>query len=53
MRIVKSKGRVNIFNLAKTAGTSVDQMERFYTKHLALSQEMALNLQSFGSDDVS
>ena len=50
MRLVKSKGRVNIFNLAKTAGTSVDQIERFYTKHLALSPEMAMNLQSFGSD---
>jgi|SRR5579862_1347882 len=50
LRLVKSKGRVNIFNLAKTAGTSVDQIERFYTKHLALSPEMAINLQSFGSD---
>jgi hypothetical protein len=50
MRLVKSKGRVNIFNLAKTAGTSVDQIERFYTKYLALSPEMAINLQSFGSD---
>ena len=48
LRLVKSKGRVNIFNLAKTAGTSVDQIERFYTKHLALSTEMARNLQSFG-----
>lgn len=48
LRLVKSKGRVNIFNLAKTAGTSVDQIERFYTKHLALSTEMAKNLQSFG-----
>jgi hypothetical protein len=45
---VKSKGKVNIFNLAKTAGTSVDQIERFYAKHLALSTEMAKNLQSFG-----
>jgi integrase len=53
MRLVKSKGRVNIFNLAKTAGTSVDQIERFYTKHLALSPEMAINLQSFGGNDVS
>lgn len=50
LRLVKSKGRVNIFNLAKTAGTSVDQIERFYTKHLTLSPEMAINLQSFGSD---
>jgi len=48
MRLVFSKGRVNIFNLAKTAGTSVDQIERFYAKHLALSPELARNLQSFG-----
>jgi hypothetical protein len=50
MRIVKSKGKVNIFNLAKTAGTSVDQIERFYTKHLALSPELAANLQSFRNE---
>jgi hypothetical protein len=28
--------------------TSVDQIERFYAKHLPLSREMAKNLQSFG-----
>lgn len=48
MRIILSKGRVNIFNLAKNAGTSVDQIERFYAKNLPLSKEMAKNLQSFG-----
>ena len=41
--------RVKIFNLAKNAGTSVDQIERFYARNLPLSKEMALNLQSFGS----
>ena len=50
MRIILSEGRVNIFNLAKNAGTSVDQIERFYAKYLPLSREMALNLQSFGQD---
>ena len=40
--------QVNIFNLAKNAGTSVEQIERFYAKHLPLSREMAMNLQSFG-----
>ena len=30
-------------------GTSVDQIERFYARNLPLSQEMAKNLQSFGS----
>ena len=28
-------GKVNIFNLAKNAGTSVEQIERFYAKHSA------------------
>ncbi len=48
MRLIKSEGKVNIFNLAKTAGTSVEQIERFYARHLPLSAEMARNLQSFG-----
>ena len=48
MRLILSHGKVNIFNLAKNAGTSVDQIERFYAKNLPLSAEMARNLQSFG-----
>ena len=48
MRIIRSHGRVNIFNLAKKAGTSVEQIEQFYAKNLPLSAEMAKNLQSFG-----
>ena len=48
MRIILSHGKVNIFNLAKNAGTSVEQIERFYARHLPLSAEMARNLQSFG-----
>ena len=51
MRIILSHGRVNIFNLAKNAGTSVDQIERFYARFLPLSKEMALNLQSFGGQE--
>lgn len=47
MRIILSQARVNIFNLAKNAGTSVEQIERFYAKNLPLSAEMAKNLQSF------
>jgi hypothetical protein len=50
MRIILSHGKVNIFNLAKNAGTSVGQIERFYAKHLPLSREMAMNLQSFGNE---
>ena len=41
MRIILSHGKVNIFNLAKNAGTSVDQIERFYARFLPLSKEMA------------
>jgi hypothetical protein len=50
MRIILSEGKVNIFNLAKNAGTSVEQIERFYARNLPLSKEMARNLQSFGSE---
>ena len=50
MRIILSHGKVNIFNLAKNAGTNVEQIERFYAKHLPLSREMAKNLQSFGEE---
>jgi hypothetical protein len=40
---------VNIFNLAKNAGTSVDQIERLYARFLPLSKQMAKNPQSFGA----
>ena len=46
--LLQASGKVNIFNLAKNAGTSVEQIERFYAKHLPLSREMAKNLQSLG-----
>jgi hypothetical protein len=52
MRIISSEGKVNIFNLAKNAGTSVDLIERFYARNLPLSREMAINLQSFGGNDA-
>ena len=48
MRIILSESQVNIFSLAKNAGTSVDQIERFYARNLLLSKEMAKNLQCFG-----
>jgi site-specific recombinase XerC len=47
-RLVDSGGKVNIFTLAKNAGTSVDQIERFYARHLPLSKELWANLQSRG-----
>ena len=46
-RLIKSKDKVNIFNLAKNAGTSVEQLERFYLKKLQLSDELIESLQTF------
>jgi hypothetical protein len=34
MRLVNSEAEVNVYNLAKNAGTSVEQIERFYAKNL-------------------
>ena len=48
MRLVLSHGQVNIYSLAKNAGTSVNQIERFYAKRLPISKELMENLQSFG-----
>jgi len=50
MRLVNSKGRINIFSLAKNAGTSVDQIQRFYVAKLPLSDDLIRNLQTFGND---
>jgi hypothetical protein len=47
------KGQVNIFNLAKNAGTPVDQIERFYARNLSLSREMAINLNATFADTNS
>ena len=46
--IILSYGKVQIFNHAKIAGTSVSQIERFYARNFPLSPELAKNLQSFG-----
>jgi hypothetical protein len=35
----------------KSIGTSVNQIERFYARHLPLSAELIKNLQSFGEKD--
>ena len=48
MRLVLSHGQVNIYSLAKNAGSSVNQIERFYAKRLPISKELMENLQSFG-----
>lgn len=44
-RLRSSNGKVNIYTLAKNAGTSVDQLERFYLKNMAPTKEMIENLQ--------
>ena len=48
--LVKSYSKVNIYWLAGNAGTSVDQLERFYLKHLAPSVATVRNIQSFRDD---
>ena len=48
IRLLKSKGKINIYLFARNAGTSVEQLERFYLKHLDTSDEIVKNLQSFG-----
>jgi hypothetical protein len=50
MRLVNSKGKVNIYNLAKNAGTKVEQIERFYARNLPMAPELVKNLQSMGED---
>ncbi len=45
MRLMLSHGQVNIYSLAKNAGTSVNQIERFYAKRLP---KLMQNLQSCG-----
>ena len=41
--------KVKLYLLAKNAGTSVEQLERFYLKNLEPSAEKVRNLQTFGS----
>lgn len=48
MRLVLSHGKGNIFTLAKNAGTSVYQIERFYARNLPSSAELVRNLQLWG-----
>lgn len=43
MRLVQSAGEVNVFTLAKNAGTSVDQIERFYARFLPMNAAMLKN----------
>ena len=52
LRLRKSEGEVNTFLLAKSAGTSVQQFERFYLKSLELTPEQARNLLSMGKNSL-
>ncbi|SLN48990.1 hypothetical protein ROA7450_02407 [Roseovarius albus] len=52
-RLRSSHGKVNIYTLAKAAGTSVDQLERFYLKKMAPTNEMVRNLQVRGDEQPS
>ena len=47
IRLVKSKGKINVYLFARNAGTSVEQLERFYLKHLDTNDVIVKNLQSF------
>jgi len=49
-RLRDSKGKVNLYTLARNAGTSVDQLERFYLKNMAPTKELIENLQTRGED---
>ena len=48
-RLRKSDGDINIYELAKNAGTSVGQLERFYLKQMKPTANMRKNLNRFKS----
>lgn len=47
-RLRKSEGKVNIYWLAENAGTSVEQLERFYLKRMEPTDERVRNIQLYG-----
>ena len=48
-RLHKSGGKLNIYDLARNAGTSVNQLERFYLKRMKVSKKQRENLNRFDS----
>lgn len=46
-RLRKSEGKVNIYWLAENAGTSVEQLERFYLMRMEPTGERVRNIQAF------
>ena len=49
-RLRKSGGAINIYEFAKNAGTSVNQLEIFYLKFMERSPAQIKNLQTFASE---
>ncbi|WP_347140778.1 integrase [Paracoccus sp. SSK6] len=49
-RLHKSGGKVNIFSLAKNAGTSPAMLEAHYLKHMALNEDLIRNLHANKDD---
>jgi len=45
---VNSKGKINVYALARNAGTSVEMLEQHYLRNLPNSADLARNIQSFG-----
>jgi hypothetical protein len=50
MRLIESRGKVNLLNLARNARTSVAQIERFYTAKMPMTGGMVENLQTYDDD---
>ena len=50
-RLRKSGGKINIFDLVKNAGSSVNQLERFYLNKMSLSKKQRENLNRFDSTE--
>ena len=49
--LYKTSGKVNIYNLVRNAGTSVNQLERFYLKRMKVSKKQRENLNYFDSSE--
>lgn len=47
MRLIKSEGRVNIFNLTTTAGTGVEQIERLLCPQIIFASTLLQKYQTF------
>ena len=50
-RLNKSGGKVNIYDLARNAGTSVNQLERFYLNRMKVSKSQRENLNRYDSTE--